>query len=230
MSVASPILAAEITCMPPDGDLPCGTPSTLPLLSMSLLSGQNSSSSSSCGGSSSVSSLPLCDSTCSLPPPSASQASLSSDEEVLPDSQPPTATETTPMAESPVELQTEQFRKAMEISDAKELCKRRADIAQVMSPFAHVPINREPLLLTPNQLTLISKRYLAHGRDGIPIETTAELFARVAAKLAGVELRYALSAPLAELRYQQFYKVQYDMDFIAAGRTNANILNSIPNW
>jgi len=76
---------------------------------------------------------------------------------------------------------------------------------------------KDDLDLSPNQLKVLSNRYLLKDNDGKVIETPSELFRRVAKNLAVVEkndIRKKIEA--------DFYEVMSRLEFLPAGRTLNN--------
>lgn len=98
--------------------------------------------------------------------------------------------------------------------------------------------------LTPQAKAILETRYLLKDPNtGKVIETPVQMFARVAEKLALIELDYMIGATekfddaresviVYETMYhfRQFYKAMHDGLFIPAGRTLANKGSSVPNW
>jgi ribonucleoside-diphosphate reductase alpha chain len=76
---------------------------------------------------------------------------------------------------------------------------------------------RDDLDLSPNQLKVLSNRYLLKDEDGKVIETPSELFRRVAKNLAVVEEKGKRKQVESE-----FYEVMSRLEFLPAGRTLNN--------
>lgn len=76
---------------------------------------------------------------------------------------------------------------------------------------------KDDLDLSPNQLKVLSSRYLLKDSDGKVIETPSELFRRVARNLAIVEKREKRKVVEAD-----FYDVMSKLEFLPAGRTLNN--------
>ncbi|MFH2085473.1 MAG: adenosylcobalamin-dependent ribonucleoside-diphosphate reductase [bacterium] len=76
---------------------------------------------------------------------------------------------------------------------------------------------KDDLDLTPNQLKVLSSRYLLKDEEGRVIETPSELFRRVAKNLAVVEKK-----DKRKKIEEQFYEVMSRLEFLPAGRTLNN--------
>jgi ribonucleoside-diphosphate reductase alpha chain len=76
---------------------------------------------------------------------------------------------------------------------------------------------KDDLDLSPNQLKVLSNRYLLKDPDGKVIETPSELFRRVAKNLARVE-----KADKRKMVEADFYEVMSRLEFLPAGRTLNN--------
>lgn len=76
---------------------------------------------------------------------------------------------------------------------------------------------KDDLDLSPNQLKVLSNRYLLKDEDGTVIETPSELFRRVARNLAGLEKQAK-----RQVIEEQFYEVMSRLEFLPAGRTLNN--------
>lgn len=103
--------------------------------------------------------------------------------------------------------------------------------------------------LSENARTILERRYLL--KDPVtdkPIETPAQMFARVALKLSLVDLPYKLKEAVVTkdlvadedvenhtvnetlFHFIQYYNIMRRGEFIPAGRTLANEKHSVPNW
>lgn len=76
---------------------------------------------------------------------------------------------------------------------------------------------KDDLDLSPNQLKVLSNRYLLKDQDGKVIETPSELFRRVAKNLAVVE-----KSEKRKKVEEDFYEVMSRLEFLPAGRTLNN--------
>jgi ribonucleoside-diphosphate reductase alpha chain len=74
---------------------------------------------------------------------------------------------------------------------------------------------------SPSAVTVLEKRYLKRREDGTPLETPADMFARVAENIARAELRYKPGADL-EAVAAEFYQVMASLEFLPNSPTLMN--------
>jgi ribonucleoside-diphosphate reductase alpha chain len=79
----------------------------------------------------------------------------------------------------------------------------------------------EELVLTPNSLKVLEKRYLKKDETGKVIEGPKDLFTRVAMNIASAERFYNRKADL-KLRAKEFYDLMTEMDFLPNSPTLMN--------
>lgn len=71
--------------------------------------------------------------------------------------------------------------------------------------------------LSSNALEIVKKRYLRTDKKGIPVETEAEMFYRVAGALARADKNYDKKADL-EKTTEEFYSMMANLEFLPGGR------------
>lgn len=75
--------------------------------------------------------------------------------------------------------------------------------------------------LTPSAVTVLEKRYLQRDEDGVPLETAADMFARVAENIAQAELNYDPEADL-DRAITDFFEIMAGLKFLPNSPTLMN--------
>ena len=75
--------------------------------------------------------------------------------------------------------------------------------------------------LAPNSLTVLERRYLKKDEDGVPVETPADMFARVAANIASAEAVWGTATDV-ELMTEDFYDLMTSLKFLPNSPTLMN--------
>ena len=73
---------------------------------------------------------------------------------------------------------------------------------------------REKLDLSPNALTVLEKRYLVRDESGKPVETSADLFWRVARTIAEPDRKYGASEGAVEALAEAFFGLMASRKFM----------------
>src|SRR5688572_3156454 len=81
---------------------------------------------------------------------------------------------------------------------------------------------RAPLTLSANALTVLEKRYLVKGEDGKPVETSEDLFWRVAHTIAEPDGKYGASKKAVEGLAETFYELMASRVWIPNSPTLMN--------
>jgi ribonucleoside-diphosphate reductase alpha chain len=76
--------------------------------------------------------------------------------------------------------------------------------------------------LTDNAITVLERRYLVKDDQGIPTETPADLFARVAQNIASAEALYGADEATVKLWEERFYSLMADLKFLPNSPTLMN--------
>ena len=81
---------------------------------------------------------------------------------------------------------------------------------------------RSPVQLSPNAITVLEKRYLIKDEAGLPVETSADLFWRVARTIAEPDRGYGASEGAVEALAEAFYDVMAQRLFMPNSPTLMN--------
>ena len=87
--------------------------------------------------------------------------------------------------------------------------------------------------LTPNALTVLERRYLQKDENGKVIETTAQMFRRIAKGIAEVDRQYGKSNTEVKELENEFYRLMTSLEFVPNSPTLMNMSTSIRpihNW
>lgn len=101
----------------------------------------------------------------------------------------------------------------------QERAKIRANARQILNG----KFTRMYKTLSLNSLRILAGRYLLRDLDGNVVESPEEMFERVARGLAEVEREYGKDDKEIEKFYNDFYNVLFNLEFLPAGRTLANV-------
>ena len=85
-----------------------------------------------------------------------------------------------------------------------------------------VESSSEQLVISESARRVLEKRYLRKDADGIPVETPAELFRRVAGNIATAETFYAIDDDKRALWEETFYGFMSRLEFIPNSPTLMN--------
>ncbi len=75
--------------------------------------------------------------------------------------------------------------------------------------------------LTENALTVLERRYLIKDENGVPSETPADMFRRVAKNIAQADARYAVGVDLQKTE-EEFYRLMTSLEFMPNSPTLMN--------
>lgn len=76
--------------------------------------------------------------------------------------------------------------------------------------------------LTDNAITVLERRYLVKDDQGVPTETPADLFARVAQNIASAEALYGADEATVKLWEERFYSLMAELKFLPNSPTLMN--------
>ncbi len=78
------------------------------------------------------------------------------------------------------------------------------------------------IILTPNSLKVLEKRYLKKNEEGKVVETAEELFRRIARAIASADMKYGKSEADIALLEEEFYSITTSLDFLPNSPTLMN--------
>ncbi|MBI3119984.1 MAG: vitamin B12-dependent ribonucleotide reductase [Candidatus Kerfeldbacteria bacterium] len=104
-----------------------------------------------------------------------------------------------------------------DLSTAVEKISESAfDVKMMHTEETSVPAEAEfDVELTPNALTVLTKRALRKSAEGLPIETPDELFRRIARFIASAEEQYGADDTTVKKWEDRFYEMMANLEFIS---------------